>query len=133
MATHATYTFLSLPSQAGNWLQHRHQLSHSSNALTVERKNQKTPFLPCLPKCKAYGCCYNRQMGICWHKHFSEADRQQLCTSLLLSWVPSRSSGSVTRKQPSPKEQEWCAELQGGHRINCVNARGSVELEAERR
>lgn len=60
-----------------NVLQHRHQLSHLSNKLTVERENWKAPFHPCLLSCKVSRCSYSRQMGICWHKCSSKADRPQ--------------------------------------------------------
>lgn len=119
------------PSWTDNLPQHRHQLSHLSNGLTVESKNWKIPFLPCLPNCKVSGCSYNRQMGMCWHIASIKLTGNKLCISLLPSWVLSQGSGSVTRKQPSPKQQEWNAELQGGHRINCTNPRGSVEPETQ--
>lgn len=49
---------------------------HLSNGLTVERKNWRVPFLPCLPNWKVSGCCYNVQTRTFWHKCCSKADRQ---------------------------------------------------------
>lgn len=76
IAPNAMYTFY-CTFWTDNLPQHRHQLSHFSNGLTVERKIWKMPFLPCLPNCKVSGCSCNRQTGICWRNCFNKADRQQ--------------------------------------------------------